>query len=210
MMNRKILLIVMLVLLALIPANIFADNTIPEDNTDKLLFETNTSEISVIELLKFYQEHYDGKKNPIITNEDIAEYESALEMFSIISESIPTRTAVSTSNPFNFPGYYSYYYKNQTAWITRDGKISLSVHYKPDEMFPSLPNGNVTLAYAANAFNVLKYKHIGNTPWNNTASMEAQFHCHYTTIGKLKNPWNLEPWRTQTNLALTIAAGCNP
>lgn len=40
--------------------------------------------------------------------------------------------------------------------------------------------------------------------------MEAQFICHSSTIGKLKNPWNIEPHRTETNLVATIAKKCNP
>lgn len=40
--------------------------------------------------------------------------------------------------------------------------------------------------------------------------MQAQFHCHVTTVGKLKNPWNIEPWRTESNLLKVIAARCNP
>ena len=40
--------------------------------------------------------------------------------------------------------------------------------------------------------------------------MEAQFLCHHMTIGKLKNPWSLEPHRTETDLGKVITKGCNP
>jgi len=98
----------------------------------------------------------------------------------------------------------------QTTWLTRSDGITLSVHYKPEAMYISADNGNIVAAYAANAFDVLRNRHIGDTHWNNSASMSAQFHCHYLTIGNLKNPWNLEPWRTETNLLKTISKACNP
>lgn len=53
-------------------------------------------------------------------------------------------------------------------------------------------------------------KHKSSSKWKHTASMEAQFLCHHMTIGKLKNPWNLEPHRTETDLGKVIAKGCNP
>ena len=41
---------------------------------------------------------------------------------------------------------------------------------------------------AQKAFEQLKKKFSGSKNWKNTQSMQAQFHCHVTTVGKLKNP----------------------
>ena len=69
---------------------------------------------------------------------------------------------------------------------------------------------NAQAANVANAFRLLKER-FGKSPhWDNTASMEAQFHCHAATIGQLKYPWNIEPWRTESDLVTVILHGCNP
>lgn len=171
------------------------------DSTNLILQEENTYEDEdIIELLKIYHGQATGLEDPTITLEDIIEFKSHYNNdFGL--------------NPFqrlSFPGHYSHYFKTQTTWLTRSNGITLSVHYKPDAMFISTDNANVMAANAANAFDVLKNRHSTQTPWKNTASMSAQFHCHVLTVGKLKNPWNLEPWRTETNLIKTIAKGCNP
>ena len=103
---------------------------------------------------------------------------------------------------------YSKYF-NSTKWITRSGVVSLSINYKSSGLYPSnLPNANAAAAYKA--WEVLYARHKNDSKWKNTKSMEAQFICHSSTIGKLKNPWNIEPHRTETNLVATIAKKCTP
>lgn len=60
------------------------------------------------------------------------------------------------------------------------------------------------------AFSLLKDKLSSSPHWNNTDSMFAQFHCHAMFAGDNKIPWNIEPWRTESNLVKVIAAKCNP
>lgn len=109
-----------------------------------------------------------------------------------------------------FPDDYDHYFKMATTWISRNGEISLSCYYKEDGMFLRGSNMNAQAANVANAFRLLKEKHQISPHWDNTASMEAQFHCHAATIGKLKYPWNIEPWRTESSLPIVIIKGCNP
>lgn len=103
---------------------------------------------------------------------------------------------------------YSTYF-NSTKWITRDGKVSLSINFKPNGMYPSsLPNANA--ATAENAWKVLYNRHKNDSKWKNTSSMYNQFICHAATIGKRKNPWNIEPYRKDVGMSATILKGCNP
>lgn len=107
-------------------------------------------------------------------------------------------------------GGYSSYFKSSTGWVNRPDGITLSCHYYPSSMYVGGDNPNVKAAKFATAFRLLKERHGSSPHWRNTASMEAQFLCHAFTIGGLKNPWNIEPWRTEANLSRVIARGCNP
>lgn len=67
----------------------------------------------------------------------------------------------------------------------------------------------------------LNFSHYSNTviwenyqtlvPWTyETTTMYDQLICHVRNIGRLKQPWNLEPWRADVGYAAVVAAGCNP
>ena len=105
-------------------------------------------------------------------------------------------------------GYWDYF--QSAYWLTRDDGITLSLYYTTYLFEGNGNNPNVLMYKAGLAFDALYNHWRSNSNWNNTDSMSAQFHCHVTTIGQLKKPWNIEPWRTESNLALVIAAGCNP
>ncbi|MGT2756962.1 DUF2599 domain-containing protein [Streptococcus ovuberis] len=105
---------------------------------------------------------------------------------------------------------YSDYFNSNTGWVSRSDGITLSCHYNSSAMFINSDNPNARAANYSNAFRLLKDRHSSSPHWKNTASMEAQFLCHAFTIANFKNPWNIEPWRTETNLNRVILAGCNP
>ncbi|MGT2715478.1 DUF2599 domain-containing protein [Streptococcus respiraculi] len=105
---------------------------------------------------------------------------------------------------------HSGYFKSNTGWVKRSDGITLSCYFYPAAMFIGGENPNAKAANFSNAFRLLKARHSSSPNWKNTASMEVQFLCHAFTIGRLKNPWNIEPWRTDTNLTSVIAHGCNP
>lgn len=105
---------------------------------------------------------------------------------------------------------YATYFKNNTGWVRRADGITLSCHFYPSAMFIGSSNPNAKAANFSNAFRALKNRHGSSPNWKNTASMEAQFLCHAFTIGSAKNPWNIEPWRTESDLATVIRKGCNP
>lgn len=100
---------------------------------------------------------------------------------------------------------YSTYFSSGT-WITRDGKISLSLTHKPyllsgttnDKMFKMSDSWNKVVA-----------KHKGSSHWKNQNSLYNQYACHYG-YAPYKNPWNIEPWRPDVGLTKTIAKACNP
>lgn len=170
-----------------------------------LIIQTNSTydDEEIIELLKLYHQSENDEKEPQITSEDIREFKEHYNSYSSNSYSDSLLRV-------SFPGYYSYYYTTKTTWLTRSDGITLSVHYIPEHMYIGGNNPNVQAANAANAFDVLTNRHIFDHYWKNTKSMSAQFHCHVVTIGALKNPWNLEPWRTETDLFKTMLKSCNP
>lgn len=93
-------------------------------------------------------------------------------------------------------------------WITRSGQISLSIMPKSPLYTQTLPNA--ALAVANHAWGLLADRFSSDPEWDNEEAMFAQFHCHVIGAGKYKTPWNIEPWRTETNLSTVIAKACNP
>lgn len=104
---------------------------------------------------------------------------------------------------------YSYYFESKTGWVKRPDGITLSCYYK-DTLVKNTGSLNANTALAVDAFRALKAKHSSSPNWKNTASMEQQFLCHALTIGKWKRPWNIEPWRTETNFDKVVKGWCNP
>ena len=163
------------------------------------------SKDEIHDLLKMYKAAFNGnvdewdysKANDISVSDK--EVEDAYNQIYSEDNQISTRATIAFSTYFN---------STKTKWVNRSDGITLSCYYKPDAIFTSL--ANATMVNAQKAFEQLKKKFSSSKNWKNTQSMQAQFHCHVTTVGKLKNPWNIEPWRTESNLITVIAAGCNP
>ena len=89
-------------------------------------------------------------------------------------------------------GSFSDYF-TKVECINRNGEISLSI-YPTSRLFgENYDNPNRFMAQV-----------------NYADSMFAQFHCHAMFAGDNKIPWNIEPWRTESNLVKVIAAKCNP
>ncbi len=106
-------------------------------------------------------------------------------------------------------GSFSDYF-TKVEWINRNGEISLSI-YPTEKLFgKTYNNPNVLMAHVDYAFSLLKNQYSSSSYWNNADSMYAQFHCHAMFAGENKIPWNIEPWRTESNLTNVIAAKCNP
>ena len=145
----------------------------------------------ISEILKKYHSYNEkgvcNYSNIEITQKDIQEFREAYALF---------------------PDDYNHYFKS-TKWVNRPDGITLSCTYKEEGMFLKGATANAQAANVNNAFRLLKNKHGKDKQWKNTESMLAQFHCHAVTIGKIKNPWNIEPWRTETNVVV-ISKRCNP
>lgn len=156
----------------------------------KAIFNGNTNEWDYSKSNDIYVsiEEVNDAYNQIYSNE--------IQTYSVESEGGGTSS-------FN-----KYFDASKTKWINRSDGITLSCYYKAEAIYSSQPN--TTMINVQKAFDQLKSKFSSSSNWKNTQSMQAQFHCHATTVGKLKNPWNIEPWRTETNLNKVIAAGCNP
>ena len=73
------------------------------------------------------------------------------------------------------------------------------------------PNPNIWLAHVSHAFDLIYIEFSDDSLWDNTESMYCQFHCHALGYGVIDDvgTWNLEPFRTETNLAVVIANKCN-
>lgn len=108
----------------------------------------------------------------------------------------------------DIPTDYSSYFEN-SYFYNRDDGLTLGVWWS-NFLFKDSNNRNLLMAKASKAWIALENKHKSDSRWDNGESMEAQFHCHVTTIGSWKKPWNLEPWRTETDFVACTSAGCNP
>ena len=156
---------------------------------------TNSYENSITETdpdfyLKLYQ---------ALENKDNTVYPHSYESYDL---SAVDRASIDNET---FNDYFS-----SCQWINRNGVISLSIQPTSKLLSSGNVNGNVLAARASRAFTLLKNKYSSSSYWKNTASMEAQFHCHVLAAGGMKTPWNIEPHRTESNWAKVFAAKCNP
>lgn len=148
-------------------------------------------------------------------NENILElYMQAYEsLYSDVTYEYKEGMKVNLADYYNariqLTGSFSDYF-TKVEWINRNGEISLSI-YPTEKLFgKNYNNPNVLMANVDYAFGLLKNKYSSSSYWNNTDSMYAQFHCHAMFAGENKIPWNIEPWRTESDLSKVIAAKCNP
>ncbi len=101
-------------------------------------------------------------------------------------------------------------YISSGKFISRGDGPSLSLTWKDYLFDQRADNANMLAAKAGIAWNNIVWKHSNHPMWDNPQSMEKQWHCHVIFAGESKNPYNIEPWRTETNLANVINYRCNP
>lgn len=94
-------------------------------------------------------------------------------------------------------GTFSDYF-NAVQWISRNGEISLSIDHKWIQLWE-----------IRDSFNILKSRYGYDSRWKNEDSLYAQYACHVQFVA-WKNPWNLEPHRTDSSFWSTTFNGCNP
>lgn len=92
---------------------------------------------------------------------------------------------------------------NSSSWITRDEGISLSINHK-NWAFAGIETGPISWSW-----NTLFSKHQNDAQWKNAQGIKEQYMCHVNFAAN-KNPWNLEPWRSQVGYNETVACSCNP
>ncbi len=88
-------------------------------------------------------------------------------------------------------------------WITRDGKISLSLTHT-GWAYAGIATGPITWSW-----NTVVNKFSSSSNWSNAQGMQEQYQCH-VNFAAAKNPWNLEPWRPAVGYIETIKKECNP
>ncbi|GAA0234549.1 DUF2599 domain-containing protein [Metaclostridioides mangenotii] len=98
-------------------------------------------------------------------------------------------------------------YFNWIKWINRDGLISLSI--SPTKNFLNITSKSAYAAAVTESWGIIKRNHSGDKRWKNTKSMEMQYKCHAYLV-KFKNPWNIEPCRTETDYNKVVLGKCNP
>ena len=190
-MNKKIM-ITMVLFVAIILGQTTSVSAI-EERGERL------TDDEIREVLNVYHSVYNGSA-------DDADYYSANQDY--ISEKDIEEFKKMAYSPLTRSSSYNTYF-NSTSWINRSGVISLSINFKISGLYPSnLPNANA--AAAEKAWKILYNRHKNDSKWKNTKSMYVQFICHSSMVGKYKNPWNIEPHRTETSMVKTIAKGCNP
>jgi len=98
-------------------------------------------------------------------------------------------------------------YVSSTQWVTYDGGSSLRVY--PTETARTEAGEPGNLRQGEQAWSEV----VKRNPEANTASMRAQFLCHWQfaeLIQPGKTSWNLEPWRPDVSTVNLLANGCNP
>lgn len=88
-------------------------------------------------------------------------------------------------------------------WITRDGKISLSLTHT-GWAYLGISTGPITWSW-----NTVVNKFSSSSNWSNAQGMQEQYQCH-VNFAATKNPWNLEPWRPAVGYMETTKKECNP
>lgn len=88
-------------------------------------------------------------------------------------------------------------------WITRDGKISLSLTHT-GWAYLGISTGPITWSW-----NTVVNKFSSSSNWYNAQGMQEQYQCH-VNFAAAKNPWNLEPWRPAVGYIETTKKECNP
>lgn len=105
------------------------------------------------------------------------------------------------------PIYWSAYF-DQAMWITRDGKVSLSLK----------PKSNVRNSKSVKdqAWTIISgtYTGFGNhANWpkesQKVKTFKWQYDCHYY-FANGKDTWNIEPWRSASTYAAVVVKKCNP
>ncbi len=67
----------------------------------------------------------------------------------------------------------------------------------------------VNFAHISNSAIWDKYRRLTPSTYE-TTTMYDQLICHVRNVGRLKMPWNLEPWRRNVGYTAVVAALCNP
>lgn len=172
--------------------------------TDELGYEFTTKKASEIDFQDgdFFVVLLSGEPtdpNALYAIYETSEIEKYEQDYGLDDNEITTFAAL----PTKFSQYYS-----SSKWITRNGKVSLSL--QPKKPAYQEPPGMAGAHLQKYRWEVVKNKHSKDSKWKNTASMKAQLNCHADYPKKFKTPWNIEPWRTETNYHKVVLKGCNP
>lgn len=203
----KNLLVVLLVMVFIIRNPIIVNASDSKKTENESFYSMEHTDEELLKILNIYHSvgsgygslssDYDLANKQLATEQDLEELKSLLQKMD-------------TNKPVLFglpddPNYAKYFYS--TAWINRNGTVSLSINYKKSAIYSS--NHNATAANALKAWDAILTKRTRDPQWRNTKAMEMQFHCH-VNFASDKSPWNIEPHRTQTNYAIVVAHACNP
>lgn len=192
-MMKKILVLLIGIMFIILPFSTAAEDTnVSEEDIKHILYFEAFGDMEYEEFEKLYIKYSEAYGEQTVPHEILVKYNldggvSTIENLSDIKT-----------------GYFDYF--SSSNWMTRSDGVTLSIYWK-DYLFEG--TGNVVMYKAGKAWTALKNVHGNDSNWKNTDSMEAQFHCHVSNAGKLKKPYNIEPWRTETNMAVLIKCKCN-
>lgn len=192
-MMKKILALLIGIMFIILPFSTAAEDTnVSEKDIKHILYSEAFSDMEYEEFEKLYIKYSEAYGEQTVPHEILVKYN--------LDDGVSTIENLSDIKT----GYFDYF--SSSNWMTRSDGVTLSIYWK-DYLFEG--TGNVVMYKAGKAWTALKNVHGNDSNWKNTDSMEAQFHCHVSNVGKLKKPYNIEPWRTETNMAVLIKCGCN-
>lgn len=161
--------------------------------TEETYSQTEESINSIMEEAQYYSNFY-SITYKAVTGKEPAGYEKST--FRAVYKSISEES---------LSDYFS-----DISWITREEGISLSL--TPREiLFPeSNKNELIWMARCIHAFEMIESEYSADENWDNPESLRPQFHCHAIYARQEKMPWNIEPFRTETDFIKIIISKGNP
>lgn len=100
------------------------------------------------------------------------------------------------------------YYFSSVSWVKGEYGWTLSCAPKETLKSSHYRSANEFMMNVSRAYSLLEEKYSGNYRWGNSEAIFAQLHCH-ALFAPNKSSWNLDMWRTETDLDKLVKYKCN-
>ncbi len=156
------------------------------------------TEDQLIPLLAVYKAQESGAtRTPVYTRANVTK--SELAEFYAAAKSIDDMT------------YWDFFTGDAYVIRADGGAYMLYVKYGGELYAKSGEIANLVLAKRLKAESLFIGRWQNHHAWNNRASLSGQFQCHALSLGTYweQTTWHLEPWRTESNIAVLVLNQCN-